>query len=70
MKVFTCNDHEGFWPAGTASVIVAESEEQARKVLIAALKNIGLDQDENFTLQSLELNPKEPYAKILRDGDY
>lgn len=72
MRVFVCTDHEGFWPVGTASVVIAENEEQARELLTIALRNRmmngqGLD-SLPFTLQ--EISSSEPAAHILRDGNY
>jgi len=33
MNVYTCNDFYGAWPIGSAAVIVAESEADARTQL-------------------------------------
>lgn len=68
MKVFTCVDHDGFYPVGVASVIVAESKDRARSLLDAALVVRGLKIDKNCTFQ--ELNIEVPNAYVLRDGDY
>lgn len=67
LKVFTCNDHAGFWPVGSASVVVAENETEAREILRGALIGHGL-KDEPFTLKELDIN--RPHAVILNDGDY
>jgi hypothetical protein len=67
MSVFTCRDHDGIWPVGTASVIVADDYLQARKLLIAELKKRKLETDD-FTLQELDLT--YPHVLVLRDGDY
>ena len=68
MQVWTCTDHDGFWPVGVASVVWAYSEDQARAVLKAALKERGLDAEQPFTLQHLRID--RPSALILRDGEY
>lgn len=67
LRVFTCIDHHGYWPVGTASVVVAPDEATARKLLDAALVERRLKPDD-YTLQ--ELDTKKPAAIVLRDGDY
>lgn len=67
MRVWTCVDHAGHQPTGTASVVVAENEEAARALLDDALVGVGLDPT-LYTLNELDLT--EPSALILRDGDY
>lgn len=67
MRVWICSDFEGFWPVGTASIVMAESSEQARALLQAALKERGLPESE-FTL--IEVDLTTPHAIILRDGNY
>jgi hypothetical protein len=67
MKVWTCNDHDGHW-VGTASVIVADTEDQARELLKAELKEHGLDFHKPFTLR--RINTSRPKAFVLQDGDY
>lgn len=67
MKVFSCRDHAGFWPVGTASVIVAPTKTKARMLLRAALLEAGLS-GHGFTLQEVPLD--EPRVLILNDGDY
>lgn len=67
MKVFTVNDFTGFWPVGTAAVVVAENEASARKLLEAKLAERRLPAD-GFTLH--ELSTEAPSVLILCDGDY
>lgn len=67
MQVYTCKDHAGVWPVGACSVIVAESEEQASELLVAALRDAKLDPG-GFTLHLLDLST--PKATILLDGSY
>jgi hypothetical protein len=68
MKIYTCTDHEGHWPVGVCSVIVANSEEEAAKLLAIELHKHGLHKNKPFTLQ--ELDTTSPRAFVLRDGDY
>lgn len=68
MNVYTCTDHDGFYPVGVASVIVASNEHEAREVLSNALADGGLDHRVPFTLT--QLNTHVPNAVILCDGDY
>jgi hypothetical protein len=67
MNVYTCIDHDGRWPVGVASVVVARDEAEARKLLAEALIKIGLKGDD-FTLQLLDLS--KPNAVVLNNGDY
>ena len=68
MKVFVCTDHDGHWPVGVASVIVAPNEEAARALLRVALKERWLNGDQPFTLKEIDTLNRKAY--ILRDGDY
>lgn len=69
MKVFTSTDFEGFWPVGTAAVIIAESEEDALEALMLKLKEIGLSRQERMpTVQRLPANKRR--VVILDDGNY
>lgn len=65
MKVFTTNDFKGHWPVGSAAVITAESEEQARRLL---WEQISYFSDEKFTLEELPLDVAVAY--VLTDGNY
>jgi hypothetical protein len=72
MKVFTSNDFTGYYPVGTAAVVVAEDREDARELLRQALANEGLPCDKPFTLQEVCLaHPQaEPMALVLCNGNY
>ena len=67
MEIYTCVDHDGHW-VGVASVVVANSEPEARGLLQAALHEHGLDEQKPFTLR--RLNTSSPRAFVLQDGDY
>lgn len=67
MKVFICTDHDGHYPVGVASVVVAKDEEDARILLNRALLADGLRVTE-FTLQ--EVDTSKPHATILHNGEY
>ncbi len=67
MAVYTCTDHDGHW-VGVASVVVAPSEEIARRLLRTELQSHGLSGNKPFTL--VEINLAEPRAFVLQDGDY
>lgn len=68
MKVYVCTDHEGFWPVGVASIVVANDGVEATELLYTALRARGLTQDIPFTL--CEVDTSTPKAEIFRDGDY
>jgi hypothetical protein len=65
--VFTCTDHAGHWPVGVASVVIADSEAEAHRLLDAELTRRGLKPG-HYTLKHLSLI--EPRAVVLCDGDY
>lgn len=67
MNVYTCADHDGHWPVGACSVVVAADENEARRLLKEALMKEGLDA-KGFTLTPLDLS--EAKATILLNGDY
>lgn len=67
MNVYTCVDHDGHWVGG-ASVVVAPSEEEARRLLLVELQSHGLNGNKLFTLR--QINIAEPRAFVLQDGDY
>ncbi len=68
LKLFVCTDHDGIWPVGVCSVVVAENEEQARGLLQAKLPEFGLDPNKPFTLQPRHID--RPVAYVELDGDY
>jgi hypothetical protein len=68
MKVFFCTDHDGHWPVGVASIVVAPNRETAASALSTRLNAIGLDGNKPFTLT--ELDTTKAQIVILRDGDY
>ncbi len=69
MKVYTCTTFEGHYPVGSAAVIVAESEEQARELLDAELKRHGLKHSTPDDALEL-LDTSRSQAIVLNDGDY
>lgn len=70
MRVFTCTNHPQHYPVGCASVVVAETEEEARTLLDARLIERGLvpSTEHPYTLQELETGT--PSAVMLCDGNY
>ena len=70
MKVFTCDDHDFFWPVGVASVIVAKDRREAKKLLDQRLKEKGLKTFEGRKYTLVEMSMDKAEAKIICDGDY
>lgn len=70
MKLFSCVDHDAFWPVGVASVVVAPSKRRARVLLDRALIERGLrpGKEYPYTLDEISLEREDAY--ILDDGDY
>lgn len=69
MKLWTCTNAVGHYPVGTAAIVVASCEEQARDELIEAFALAGLPQDRS-KLQLERVKLGAPRAIILRDGNY
>lgn len=69
MKVFTCTTFSGFYPVGTAAVIVAPNSKEAKEQLEAALAAKGLPQKIKLNdLKEIETFSVGTY--ILCDGNY
>ena len=68
MRVYTCKDFKGHWPVGSSAVVLAGNKTQARKILLAKLKEIGLEQKEPISL--IEIPQDKQSVTILNDGDY
>lgn len=69
MKVWTCNKFKGHWPVGSAAVVVAKDQEQARQLLAKQLALYGLKQE--VTPEMLDPLPVcYPMALVLNDGNY
>lgn len=68
MKVFYCTDHDGHWPVGVASLVVAPNKETAHAALATRLAALGLNGDKPFTLTELDITKAQ--ILVLRDGDY
>lgn len=66
LEVYTSADFTGHYPVGASAVVVAHSEDEARELLGAALKEHGLKF--NGTLR--RINITTPRAFVLTDGDY
>jgi hypothetical protein len=67
MKVFYSTDFEGFYPVGTAAIVIASNEEEARTLLDAEIKKHGLP-DTDYTLHKVSKGRAK--ALIIVDGNY
>lgn len=70
LKLFVCTDHAGYWPVGTASVVLAQDEAAARSLLDDALANRNLATSEAVPYTLHEVSMTDPLVLVLRDGDY
>ena len=68
MQGYVCTDHDGHYPVGVASIIVAPDEDEARRLLAAELREHGLDAGKPFTLRRIQ--SEKPQAFVLLDGNY
>jgi hypothetical protein len=65
MNVYTCNDHDAVWPVGCASVVIAETEKEARELLDKALVDDGLAPHKKHPYSLDEVRLDIPSATIL-----
>lgn len=70
MRIFTCTDHDTFYPVGAASVVIADDEEMARRLLDSALIARGLKPSSESSYTINEILETAPCAVILVDGNY
>lgn len=68
MKVFTCTSFTGHYPVGVSALIVAETEDEARTMLLEELRKEGLPQKHKIYLTEIALEEKK--AIVLQNGDY
>lgn len=66
LHVYVSTDHDGQYPVGVASVVLAKNPVEARGLLDAELTSKGLNPDLPYTLVEL----RGPVAMVLNDGDY
>lgn len=66
LHVYVSTDHDGAYPVGVASVVVARNPVEARGLLDAELTAKGLNPDLPYTLVEL----RGPVAMVLNDGEY
>lgn len=70
--IFTCTNFAGHWPVGTAAVIIAFDEKQAKDLLLSTLAHQGLGQtlEQAARLEFVKINSTKVEAHILCDGNY
>jgi hypothetical protein len=66
LRVYVCNDFTGYWPVGTAAVIVANGEVAALNLLHGELEKRGLPVSGTVH----EIETYDPSVTILCDGNY
>lgn len=70
MKVYYNITFQGHYPTGTASVIIAEDREHAKRLLCEELEYLGLNSDDLHLDSFIEVDTTEASALILCNGDY
>lgn len=73
MKVYTTKDFKGYWPVGSAAVVVADTPELARALFLDALAREHPHLYETNVGQEIvfeELPIVEGSVRILCDGNY
>jgi len=69
MMIYTHTDFKGHNPVGTSAVVVAPNRKKAAKLLKAALKEHGLEQEVDESKFQVLSKGKER-AVVLNNGDY
>lgn len=69
-KLFVCTDHDCIQPTGVASIVLADSKEEAQELLDMALETEQLKPFKRHTYTLSEISLKVPGAHILSNGDY
>lgn len=69
MKVYWTRDFTGFYPVGTAAVVVATSPEEAAELLNAELVRVRLPGDASAGGMK-EVSIGRKHAIVIRDGEY
>ena len=67
-KVWTNNDFTGYYPVGTAAVVVAKTQKRAATLLNVELADKGLTADAKVE-DMVEVPINKEYVDILHDGD-
>lgn len=68
MNVYICSDHDVHFVRFSASVVIANSEDEARAMLRAELISAKLNPDAAFTLEQIPLD--EAKVLVFQSGDY
>ena len=69
MKVFTNKTFDGFYPVGSAAVVIADNKEEAAGRLSHQLNHMGMLQSINPD-DMIEVNVDSAKVIILCDGNY
>ena len=69
-KLFVCTDHDGHYPVGVASIVLADNKDEARELLDMALSDEFLKQYDRHTYTLREVSLKDYGAHILCNGNY
>lgn len=68
LKIWTNNSFEGFWPVGTAAVVVATTAANAAAYLTLKLIDLGLDPASEDDMQEIPFI--DGHVSVLHDGNY
>jgi hypothetical protein len=67
MRLWISDDHDSHYVGG-ASVVCANDEIEARRLLDQQLRQHGLKPEKGYTLSEISLDV--PFACVIKDGDY
>lgn len=70
MRLWTSTDHDCHYPVGCASIVLAEDETEARRLLDEALTAHGLKGGDTAPYTLTEIPLDQARAVVLNDGQY
>jgi hypothetical protein len=70
LRVFSCTDFTGYYPVGSAAIVMAMNSEDAATMLNRDLRSIGLPGDASPENMIPFPDENDRLVRILNDGNY
>ena len=70
LRVFSCTDFTGYYPVGSAAIVMAMNSEDAATMLNRDLRSIGLPGDADPRSMIPFPDENDRLVRILNDGNY
>lgn len=69
-KLYACTNFRGYWPVQVASVIVANTKQEAKELLEKKLRDSGIPIETDFDYALEEISLRDKGATILNNGEW